>query len=393
MPTGQQYATNVPQTQLTSSINATATSISVASATGWPAPPFTATIDLGAASQEPVDVTAVVGTTFTITRSVDGTSAFAHSNGATVTHTDIGRDYRESRSHIDASASPDATGHAVHGLNNASSVVGTTDTQTLTNKSLTSPSFTGNVGMGPGSWLGTGALTDASLAFSGISGANVQNGRLAGTTTAGPPIAGTFLAGDIVFDQLGNQWYCTTGGVPGTWVSTSGSALANLVTFSGSTNSTTVTLPAWASQFNNMTVRMAGNSAFAGVGEFINLRFNGDSAAHYEWQYTGWNNNGAASTGQGATVSMIAAGTIGGAAAQGHLIIEVPMFRATLTSAFRTVTFNSTSAGSLAAATTNLSIFGGGTWSSNAAITSFTILTGSASNISANSTLSVLLSK
>lgn len=135
MPTGQQYATNVPQTTLTGSVNASATSLSVASSSGWPATPFTACLDIGTSTQEPVDVTAVVGTTWTVTRNIDGTTGFSHAIGATVTHADIGRDFREARTHMDASTN-------VHGLSGGAAVVGDIQTQTLTNKTLTAPTIT-----------------------------------------------------------------------------------------------------------------------------------------------------------------------------------------------------------------------------------------------------------
>jgi hypothetical protein len=141
MPTGQQYATNVPQTTLTGSINAVATSFSVASSASWPSVPFTAVLDIGTSTQEPVDVTAVVGTTWTVTRNIDGTTGFSHAIGATVTHADIGRDFREARTHMDASTN-------VHGLSGGAAVVGDIQTQTLTNKTITSPSIGGTVAGG-----------------------------------------------------------------------------------------------------------------------------------------------------------------------------------------------------------------------------------------------------
>lgn len=145
MPTGQQYATNVPQTTLTSQVNATTTTFPVASSTSWPTPPFTAVVDIGLSTQEPVDVTNIVGTTWTVTRNIDGTTGFAHANGATVTHADIGRDFREARSHIDSAGPQDASSEAVHGLTNTAGnvVVGTKETQTLANKTLTTPAITG----------------------------------------------------------------------------------------------------------------------------------------------------------------------------------------------------------------------------------------------------------
>lgn len=137
MPAGQQYASNTAQTTLSSGITNSATTCTVVSAASFPTPPFTIMLDIGTSSQEACDVTNIVGTTFTITRAVDGTSGVPHSNGATVTHSAIARDFREARSHMDAAGT--AGGTTVHGLANGSVVVGTTDTQVLTNKTLTSP--------------------------------------------------------------------------------------------------------------------------------------------------------------------------------------------------------------------------------------------------------------
>src|SRR5690242_16820544 len=127
MPTGQQYATNVPQTFITSSIVAGATSITVNSSTGWPSTPFTFAFGIGTSTQEACDCTNVSGTTWTIVRGIDGTAAQAQPNNQTVTHVDIGRDFREARTHMDAST-------GVHGV--AGAVLGTTDAQTATNKNL-----------------------------------------------------------------------------------------------------------------------------------------------------------------------------------------------------------------------------------------------------------------
>lgn len=144
MPTGQQYGSNAPQTALVGGINNSQLTGTVLSFTGYPATPFTGVIDIGTPSQEIVDVITVSGNSITnMNRGVDGSSAQAHSNNATFTHVSIGRDFREARAHIDANASNDSTGRSVHGLAVGSGVVGTTDIQTLTNKTLTSPVITG----------------------------------------------------------------------------------------------------------------------------------------------------------------------------------------------------------------------------------------------------------
>jgi hypothetical protein len=88
-------------------------------------------INWGAADQELVNVTArPSGTTLTIVRGQDGTGGIAHPVGATVTHDVSARDFNEAGAHVGASA-------GVHGI--SGSVVGTTDTQTLSGKTLTSP--------------------------------------------------------------------------------------------------------------------------------------------------------------------------------------------------------------------------------------------------------------
>jgi hypothetical protein len=113
---------------------------------------FTLVIDPDTAIEEIVDATAVSTNTLSITRAIDGSSAQAHSAGAVVRHMAIGRDYRESNAHVEAST-------GVHGISNSSSVVGTIDTQTLTNKTLTAPTITNpNI---------SGAGVDASIVFEG----------------------------------------------------------------------------------------------------------------------------------------------------------------------------------------------------------------------------------
>jgi hypothetical protein len=141
MPTGQQYGTNVSQTVLTTAITSTANSFVVNSSTSWPATPFTAVFGIGTSTQEAFDVTNVTGNTWTVTRGIDGTLAQNQPQNQTITHADIGRDFREARSHIDASGGTDASGHNVHGISTLSQVVGTQDTQTLLAKTLSGPTL------------------------------------------------------------------------------------------------------------------------------------------------------------------------------------------------------------------------------------------------------------
>jgi hypothetical protein len=54
------------------------------------------------------------------------------------------------------------------------------------------------------------------LAVTGITGA-VDPMRLVGATFSGAPTSGSFVVGDVVVDQTGRLWICTTAGTPGTW--------------------------------------------------------------------------------------------------------------------------------------------------------------------------------
>jgi prepilin-type N-terminal cleavage/methylation domain-containing protein len=72
-------AETTPSTTLSSTIDATAATLTVASATGFPTAPFRIKVD-----SEVLYVTAVNGAVFTVTRGVDGTVAASHSGGATV---------------------------------------------------------------------------------------------------------------------------------------------------------------------------------------------------------------------------------------------------------------------------------------------------------------------
>jgi hypothetical protein len=140
------FSSTAAQTTLSSGVDASSTTLAVSATTGFPAVPFILAVDAGAAAQELVLVTNVAGTNLTVTRGYDSTVAASHDTGAVVAHSHAAIDFREANTHNNATS-------GVHGV--TGSVVGTTDTQPLTNKTIA---------LGSNTISGTKAQFNAALA-------------------------------------------------------------------------------------------------------------------------------------------------------------------------------------------------------------------------------------
>lgn len=95
------YSSIAQRTTLSSGIDDTTTTVGVVAVTGWPASfPYTIIIDQDTLNEEVVTVTNRSGTTLTVTRGSDGTTAVAHDAGATVNHGVSARDFDEPNAFI-----------------------------------------------------------------------------------------------------------------------------------------------------------------------------------------------------------------------------------------------------------------------------------------------------
>ena len=127
----REYQGAATPTTITGSITNSATSLTLTSSTGWPTGSFSFVIDPGLAGEEKVLATSRSGATVTITtRGYDGTTAASHNAGAVIYPVPSAIDFDEANAHTVATT-------GVHGITGA--VVGTTDTQTLSAKTLTAP--------------------------------------------------------------------------------------------------------------------------------------------------------------------------------------------------------------------------------------------------------------
>lgn len=98
------YSNQAPLVALTVGVNTSAVTLTVPATTGYPGNvPFTICLERSTANEEVCLVTAMTGTTFTVTRGWDGTTAKSHAIGASVEHTTTAIDYDEANAHVNDS--------------------------------------------------------------------------------------------------------------------------------------------------------------------------------------------------------------------------------------------------------------------------------------------------
>ena len=270
--TVRHYSSSAGKMVLQLGITAVATAMQVDTTAGLPGTtPFSLLVDIGLPTEEIVTVTQVSGNTLVVTRGVDGTSAQPHASGAVVRHGIIAQDLRDSRNHENASS-------GVHGI--TGNVVGTSDTQGLTNKDLSSPTNT----------FPSTLATDAELAaHSGATVAHGATGAVVGTTntqtltnknlSSGTNIFPASLATDA--ELTAHTGATAAHGVAGAVVGTTDTQTLTNKTMSGASNTfsnipqgAVVGLGTWTDYTSSVRTDV-GSSAAAGttvqVARFMNI--------------------------------------------------------------------------------------------------------------------------
>jgi microcystin-dependent protein len=194
---------------LTSDVSSSATQITLNNVTGLPSPPYVLVLNPDTASEEAIlvttDQTGVTSPTLKVSRAIEtGATAQSHTSGDEVRHMIVGSDLQLVHDHLDDTAT-------AHGATGA--VVGTTNTQTLTNKTLTSPKINENVAL-------TATATELNV-LDGITASTTELNYVDGVTSAIQT-----QINNISSAPIGSVTMWVTGTAPTGWLLCQGQAVS-----------------------------------------------------------------------------------------------------------------------------------------------------------------------
>lgn len=225
MPQAYYYSSVAGQFTLTTAATGGATILNVNTTTGMPgSTPFKLVLEPGTVREEIVKVTSIGGLALTVVRGWDGSPATSHDAGTPIRHAVTAEDHSLSRQH-------EAATSGVHGV--TSGLVGVSDTQTLTNKTLSPNAASAVAGVAKGLSGQSGDLIQGQDYL----GNPVFRVDPAGNVTA-PNLTSKFATYDANVASVNSHLAGTSGvhGVTGSVVGTTDSQTLTNKTISGGSN-------------------------------------------------------------------------------------------------------------------------------------------------------------
>lgn len=285
--TRRYYSSTAEPATLVSGVNSSAVNITVSTVAGWPVSyPYTIVVDIDTVDEEIMDVTGASGTVLTVTRGVAGSAAVDHLAGANIRHAVDGRDFNDWSDHAESSSA--------HGTSGG--VVGVTNAQTLSNKTLVLPSigailnasatlFLPTDGTQIASADGSDVLFDKTIFNPSITSgsADFDNLFLGGvgvvTLSDSQTLTGKILSGAELTGSITNSGTITGGTVNPTILRQNG---VDVVTVSGTQNLTNKTISG-----GTLSGTIAGSPTLSGAPNFTGVpTLNGSPLASRRYTMT-----------------------------------------------------------------------------------------------------------